>query len=237
MSQYNLNGFNRSPYNIKPEYNVSWLNCTGMETVTGTFGVGFDESLSVNAYERVNFTGTLTPVRYKTATGSERVTSTVIPSIEYWMIQSGEEDIVMSTLRPSIIVRPTVEPGESITGTASSGFDANIDLTGHETISADVFPQFIQWTPGEGYELVSSLVHAESVAETVCDLTVTLNPGSTIVIDATNYNVLIDGENAIWVQSGEWLDNLNRETMSINIQAASGNDGLAATILYTERYL
>ena len=77
----------------------------------------------------------------------------------------------------------------------------------------------------------------EALDLAICYLTVTLKPGSTLIIDANNYNILLDGENAIELQSGDWLDDLDRETVDIAIGAASGVSGLSASILYTERYL
>ena len=71
----------------------------------------------------------------------------------------------------------------------------------------------------------------------VCELNITLKPGQKLIVDATNYNVLLDNENAIWAQSGAWIDELTRETSSISINASSGVANLSANILYTERYL
>ena len=58
-----------------------------------------------------------------------------------------------------------------------------------------------------------------------------------MIIDANTYNVWIDQQNAVYVHSGDWLDELNRETQDFVITAASGAGNLEASILYTERYL
>ena len=64
-----------------------------------------------------------------------------------------------------------------------------------------------------------------------------LKPGERLVIDANNYNVLLNGQNAIWYQADDWLDDMNRNTISIDITASAGVSNLSATILYTELYL
>lgn len=239
MSQYNLNGFNRSPYNIKPEYNVTWLNCTFAEKITGSFGTASDDYLTINANERVSFEGKVTPVRFQRGTGTETITANVnVDSLFYLTAQTMSEAVTCPVIASSIIVHPEATANVSLTGQLACGFELQLDNTIAETIDADTWIGVIQSLPvAEGYELLSAVTGAEAVTEYVCNLACQLAPGSFIVIDANNYNVLIDGENAIWTQSGDWLDNLNRETMSITIQAASGGSGLTATVLYTERYL
>ena len=73
--------------------------------------------------------------------------------------------------------------------------------------------------------------------EITCVLKLTLMPGQRLIVDASNYNVLLDGENMIHTQEGEWLDEISRETTSITVTAAAGQAGLSANILYTERFL
>ena len=239
MSQYNLNGFNRSPYNIKPEYNVTWLNCVFSARVTGSVGTSSDDYLTINANERVSFDGFVTPVRFQSGTGTETVNaSAVVDSLFYLVPQTISESVSCPRIASSIIVHPNAVANVNITGQYSCGMDLELESTISETIGTDTWIGLNQSLPTtESYELISAVTGAEAVTEYVCNLACQLPPGSFIVIDANNYNVLIDGENAIWTQSGDWLDNLNRETMSITIQAASGGSGLTATVLYTERYL
>lgn len=237
MSQYNLNGFNRSPYNVKPDYNASWLNATFSETVSGAFGTSSLDFLNVNINERVSFSGNLVPTWYLTATGTESVVIDESVSSVFMTYAIFEETTANQTVTPSIIVKTEAVLSEILSGTSALGSNINLDLLFAEVITADTQLGSHKGLSVEGYELVSSVTNAESVNEYVCNLNVQLEPGSTIIIDANNYNILIDGENAIWTQSGDWLDNLNRETISLNIQAASGGEGLSATVLYTERYL
>lgn len=93
------------------------------------------------------------------------------------------------------------------------------------------------WLLVQSYELMSASATLEAVDIEVCELNLRLEPGQRLVIDAANYNVLLDGENAIEVQRGVWLDHLSRNTSSISVTAASGTVNLSASILYTEQYL
>lgn len=93
------------------------------------------------------------------------------------------------------------------------------------------------YTGAQSYEIVDGNLHAEAFTEYTCDLSnITLPPMGVLVIDADNYNVLLNKGNVIYEQSGDWLDDLNRSTMNIKI-IADHPENLAATILYTERYL
>ena len=76
-----------------------------------------------------------------------------------------------------------------------------------------------------------------SLSQNTCVLNVTLLPGQTMVIDAENYTVTIDGVDAMDCHVSGWIDKLTRETESIQIQAAAGTANLTASIQYRERYL
>ena len=85
-------------------------------------------------------------------------------------------------------------------------------------------------------EIIDSAVDAESFKYCYCNLDVTIKPGSVLIVDAVNYNIFLDGENIVYVHSGDWLDELNRTTQSLKI-TGTGSTNLSASILYTENYL
>lgn len=64
---------------------------------------------------------------------------------------------------------------------------------------------------------------------------ISLPPGAEIRIDSETYRVLMNGDNILFAQSGDWLT-LSRELLHFDIESASGGD-LVGTIIYTERYL
>lgn len=65
-------------------------------------------------------------------------------------------------------------------------------------------------------------------------LALTLPPGKSVVIDASDYTVTLDGENAVHAHSGAWPV-LSRNTYDIVVEGANAPQ-LARRIQYTERW-
>lgn len=154
----------------------------------------------------------------------------------YWSHVDVIENITKSlTVSSKTLV--TVRSNDALTGkfrpseiviTSAIASDA---ITGSLILSADNF------TSTETLDLIDTSCSVLSLEFLTCVLTVTLKPGQTMVIDANTYNVWIDGENAVYTHSGDWLDELDRNTQNFVITAASGGKNISASILYTERYL
>lgn len=66
-------------------------------------------------------------------------------------------------------------------------------------------------------------------------VTITIPPGGELRIDSDTYRVLLDGENALYAQEGDWIK-LAREVLYLDIETASGGP-LEGSITYQERYL
>lgn len=66
-------------------------------------------------------------------------------------------------------------------------------------------------------------------------VTITIPPGGELRIDSDTYRVLLDGENALYAQEGDWIK-LAREVLYLDIETASGGP-LEGHITYQERYL
>ena len=66
-------------------------------------------------------------------------------------------------------------------------------------------------------------------------VTVTIPPGGELRIDSDTFRVLLNGENVLDKQSGDWLM-LSRDLLYLDIESAIGN-GLSGNLIYTERYL
>lgn len=110
-------------------------------------------------------------------------------------------------------------------GSAAEVYEPEINYSQDIHATADI---------GEVFTSTSDVI---SLVERVCEFPgLVLKPGQVLIIDAGSYNVLLDGENAIHTQKGDWLDDLNRNTQSITI-SATGISRVTAEILYTERYL
>ena len=66
-------------------------------------------------------------------------------------------------------------------------------------------------------------------------VSITIPPGGELRIDSDTYRVLLDGENALHAQEGDWIK-LSREILYLDIETASGGP-LEGSITYQERYL
>lgn len=84
-------------------------------------------------------------------------------------------------------------------------------------------------------EVLTSMLDASSQLTEVTRINITLPPGSEIRIDSETFRVLMDGDNYLYAQEGDWLT-LTRELLYFDIESASGGS-LVGTVIYTERYL
>lgn len=124
------------------------------------------------------------------------------------------------------IDKMNISQSAAVDGSAAESFD----LT-KMNMSQKVYAGF------DSGEVFQATIDVISLVEYVCEFpNLTLKPGQELVIDANAFNVLLDKQNAIHLQKGDWLDNLNRNTQSIEI-SGTGATRLTAEILYTERYL
>lgn len=84
-------------------------------------------------------------------------------------------------------------------------------------------------------EVLTSVLSAGSQTMETVRIDITLPPGSELRIDSDTYRVLMDGNNILYAQSGDWLT-LARELLYVDVESASGGT-LEGTMIYTERYL
>lgn len=73
----------------------------------------------------------------------------------------------------------------------------------------------------------------QSVDRAVFQLTIP--PGGELRVDSGLYTVLLDGENALHTQEGDWVE-LTRSLARLTIECAQGG-GLEGRLVYQERYL
>ena len=85
------------------------------------------------------------------------------------------------------------------------------------------------------YELLGSVSGAGTQSTEQVSITVTLLPGSELRIDSDTFRVLLDGENVLDKQAGDWIM-LSRDLLYLDIESAIGG-GLSGNLIYTERYL
>lgn len=84
-------------------------------------------------------------------------------------------------------------------------------------------------------EVLTSMLEAISQTTERAVFQVTIPPGGELRIDSELYTVLLNGQNALHTQSGDWV-RISRELLRVTVECASGG-GLNGQLIYTERYL
>lgn len=146
---------------------------------------------------------------------------------------------------------------ESIECVASFGEDCYLPYHYRESINADVYIGMDTYFAESLQDLIQIGVKAGcnyyddskalyeildcSLSSSVFDykyitIDVTIPPCGVLIIDSDNYNVLLDNENVIDKQSGDWFDELSRNTFDVTIESGVAGS-LSGSLLYTERYL
>lgn len=92
-----------------------------------------------------------------------------------------------------------------------------------------------QSTSSRRQPLVVMITTAGTVRESVFDMQVTIPPGGELRLDSDVFLAMLDGENVLYAQSGDWI-NVSRELLRLIVESATGGD-LEGQIIYTERYL
>lgn len=239
---FDLARYNLQPYNAFGE-KTRKISVSMTETVSASVGTASMISPLAIINERVNETtsGELTrkirPVRI-----TETVNELVVEALASVIVNMALDEIISTESDISANIDLQINVDEAVTEETDAYADISLSPVITEEVEADADLGAVISTDVEMFELVDETASLDALDVKICNIgttanKLTLKPGQRIIINATDYNVLIDGENAIWYQSGDWIDELNRETVSIAVTAASGASNLSVTILYTERYL
>ena len=233
---FNLSRYNLSAYNIDTG-NERWIKALGEEEVTVSIGSALEIFADAIGYERVDTTLDGAPTHFFTGSGAEAVGELVAEGQISILIAPLFEEAVTAETDIQAEYRLTVPFAEQVT--ADTDIQANIYpvCENEEIVTAETALGANIYLDADGYELVSESASLVAIDTKTCYLNITLKPGETLIVDANTYNVLLNGENSVDVHSGDWIDELNRETTDITITAARGVANLSASILYTERYL
>ena len=233
---FNRSKFNHLPFNVQSDM-VKYLRVSALEEVDAVIGSALNFYPLGIGNERVNETVAGDKGIFITVTGSEVISESVAEAqMTVILFPHFEENVTEETAIAAEIM-PVVSGNESVNEDIYLGANYYPVTNFNETVNANTALGAKIYPDAEGYELISESASLENIDTKTCVLTVTLRPSQVLIIDANNYNVLLNNQNAIEVQSGDWIDELNRNTTDISITAASGVSNLSATILYTERYL
>ena len=84
-------------------------------------------------------------------------------------------------------------------------------------------------------EVATTVSDAGKLATTRATVMVAIPPGGELRIDSDTFRVLLDGENILYAQEGDWI-RVARETLYLDIESATGGK-MEGRMTYQERYL
>ena len=124
----------------------------------------------------------------------------------------------------------------SITAEAEARFASAFYIAESETaaIIGQAATRLQRWITMSGTaQITASVIYANRYTKDTV-LSLTLQPGESVVIDSEKYTVTKGTANAIGAHTGEWIE-LNQETDAIDIRANTSM--VSAEIEYSPRYL
>lgn len=233
---FNLSRYNLQPYNAGGS-KVFWLKAAASEKVTSQTGTGTLTYLRCNVFEQVGASIGGVQGRFIKVKGSEVITELVTEAQMSVLLNAIADEVITGEAEQAAIVQPIATAKETLTAESELGSNSYLEIVANEEIQPNIILSANIYSASDMYELVSGIASLVAIDTRVCVINTTLKPGQRLVIDAASYNVLLDSQNAIHLHSGDWIDELNRETTEINVSAQAGAANLTASILYTERYL
>lgn len=102
-------------------------------------------------------------------------------------------------------------------------------LEGSAAGSKDILGGMAAW------ETLTTMAEATSQTTERASFQLVIPPGGELRIDSELFTVLLNGENALHTQSGDWIS-ISRELLRIIVESASGGE-LEGQLIYQERYL
>lgn len=239
---FDLTQFNLTSFNINASGAGRWLFIDFTEDVSASIGLNTDIFPRVYCNERVDTEIDGSSCKFKTSTGTETVSEEVSDIVAIHYLMSSETEDVTNEINASFETYLSMIFAETMNAEILLGQEIYLADPIEEVIDAETALGQNVWLNVAGYELVRESASLDLIHEYVCHIGTaenpfTLKPGERLVIDASTYNVLLNGQNAIWYQADDWLDEMNRNTISIDITASAGSSNLTTTILYTELFL
>lgn len=125
----------------------------------------------------------------------------------------------------------------TITATAEASSDPvfYIGMSGTAAISGEAAALWQRWITLTGTaQINANVIYANRTIKSTT-LSLTLQPGESVVIDSAQYIVTKGGDNAIGAHSGEWIDALDTEIAYIDV--IPNTSTVSAQIEITPRYL
>lgn len=233
---YNSGKFNALKFNAVIADNAIKLFSNSYETITAQLSATHIFYLTNNSYEIVTTEVELASGVILVGSPSESITTQCKIVGIIFLAESAHTDITTSVIVAAkyYLINNSIE---NINANLRTGEIYYLFNESSESVTALVRCGTRHYIKNDSYNLVNASIGAiYSVDIKNIEISVTIPVNSKLIIDSDNYLVLLDGENIIEKHIGAWLDDLNRNVMSIEISGAELTS-ILSTILYTERYL
>ena len=228
------------------KFNQTYFNRLNLSSISLT--VEFTEDISAECGIAAEFRSTAAIVEKVTASANGQ--SGILPVVSYEEEISGSAVLGITAL-PVCRISEAVSasgkaaaqygPPAAFTEIVSSDVEAasmlSVNAAISENVTAKAVPGALLSAIASYFELVNGSASVETTEVIACLIDVTLQPGDRLVVDAVTYNVYLNDENIVDLHRGEWIDELNRDTINLEVIASTGTNNLEAQVLYTERYL
>ena len=236
MARYNLSRYNLSRYNRSQAGSETFDKIRAGAIIQAYIGLGqtTNDSLwltSQIAAKAAIGSGTLEKAALSAVWTGREVGNYVARSRQVISVSFDSENYlspkVLDRLSPAAIVSAVVNLSPDVRDLVQ----ASAEIGGEFYLGDLVIdPEAIT-----AYGIFGAAITAENLDEIVLTLSCSIPKKGTLVIDSDNFRVLLNGNNAIKYHSGDWIDELCRDTKSIKIE--SGGNTLTAEIYYQELWL
>ena len=234
---YNRGSFNKQSFNLLggQENEVSLR-----ETMTATFGsmISHGEDIYEVSYciEKAEGSMVATAATIYSAELLEEISASIVGTPEY-MLSGVLSESVESSVNCGEDCKIVYDLAESVLSSDFIGMNAYYTMPFEANFGSDASAGCDYYdSPILFYAILEVTISSYMFNYRYIVIDVVIPAGSVLVIDSENYNVLLDGENIIDKQSGDWFDELTRNTFDVTI--VSGLEGnLTGSLLYKERFL
>lgn len=190
-----------------------------------------------NAIETIDALANLLGISWREGIMEESISLEQAGILGYFWQRLNVPENVLADIQHSAISKLKANAIEAVNQDSHLSSIVQLPTNLREIIETNTVLSSDTFLTGEILTLVDAICDAENNEILTCNIDVTLEPGETLIIDAATYNVWIDQVNAIYTHSGDWIDEIVRNTRSLVITAASGASNISAKIMYTERFL
>lgn len=199
--------------------------CKASETIN--LGVSFTETFSCTSHISIG--------KKLVITASETVIS---ESNMYSLseISAEGQEIISSYSDISTSLNLLINAYENLTGNINFGYVISFHKELYESFSGEFITTKIIEISTELYEIIDCTAEAENTEIYILTVDVSISPGGKLIIDSENYVAYLDGQNVLDKVSGEWLDELSDDTISVSVNCGNSRS-LRTSMLYKELFL